>query len=76
MRLKRYSSYADGRLVAVRISRACGAQVGAEPQLVTALEDLLDEQGCEIYIKRCDRYGMANGSRVTWAQVRQRAWGR
>ncbi|GLC42605.1 hypothetical protein PLESTM_001355600 [Pleodorina starrii] len=45
------------------------AQVGAEPLLVSALEDLLDEEGCEIYIKRCDRYGIAPGSRVSWAQV-------
>lgn len=46
-------------------------QVGAEPLLVGALEDLLDEQGYEIYIKRCDRYGMAPSNHISWGQVRE-----
>ncbi|KAG2421976.1 hypothetical protein HYH02_015562, partial [Chlamydomonas schloesseri] len=45
------------------------AQVGADPRLVSGLEDLLDEQGCEVYIKRPDRYGLAPLSRLSWEQV-------
>ena len=45
-------------------------QVGADPRLVSGLEDLLDEQGCEVYIKRPDRYGLKPLDRFTWSQVR------
>ncbi|GIL63702.1 hypothetical protein Vafri_17590 [Volvox africanus] len=45
------------------------AKVGAEPLLVSALEDMLDEEGYEIYIKRCEGYGIRPGSHVSWAQV-------
>ncbi|KAG2454852.1 hypothetical protein HYH02_000684 [Chlamydomonas schloesseri] len=45
------------------------AQVGADPRLVSGLEDLLDEQGCEVYIKRPDRYGLKPLQRFTWSQV-------
>ncbi|EFJ44227.1 hypothetical protein VOLCADRAFT_118786 [Volvox carteri f. nagariensis] len=44
------------------------AQVGAEPMIVSALEDLLDEEGYEIYIKRSDRYGIPPYSHVSWSQ--------
>ncbi|KAG2440098.1 hypothetical protein HXX76_004212 [Chlamydomonas incerta] len=44
------------------------AQVGADPRLVSGLEDLLDEQGCEVYIKRPDRYGLKPLDRFTWGQ--------
>ncbi|GLI59479.1 hypothetical protein VaNZ11_001362 [Volvox africanus] len=45
------------------------AKVGSEPLLVSALEDMLDQEGYEIYIKRCDGYGIRPGSQVSWAQV-------
>ncbi len=50
-------------------------QVGADPRLVSGLEDLLDEQGCEVYIKRPDRYGLKPLQRFTWSQV-SLAWSR
>jgi hypothetical protein len=50
-------------------------QVGADPRLVSGLEDLLDEQGCEVYIKRPDRYGLKPLQRFTWSQVRASACG-
>ncbi|GIL77230.1 hypothetical protein Vretimale_3092 [Volvox reticuliferus] len=45
------------------------AKVGAEPLLVSALGDMLDDEGYEIYLKRCEGYGIPPCSHVSWAQV-------
>ncbi|KXZ46801.1 hypothetical protein GPECTOR_40g535 [Gonium pectorale] len=45
------------------------AQVAADPRLASGLEDLLDESGCELYLKRPDRYGLPPLERLSWEQV-------
>ncbi|GFR41990.1 hypothetical protein Agub_g2802, partial [Astrephomene gubernaculifera] len=45
------------------------AQVASEPLLGPCLADLLDEQGCELYVRRPEEYGLVPYSHVTWGQV-------
>ncbi|KAG2495046.1 hypothetical protein HYH03_006977 [Edaphochlamys debaryana] len=46
-----------------------GALVGADPRLVSGLEDLLNDEGVQLAMRRPDLYGMAPLSRTTWGQV-------